>query len=51
MDLNKINEFSIEMSIFFKKKRDSQYHLILDDKNRITSFDQNLFCEIFGWNK
>lgn len=42
---------SIEMVVFFKKKNDQSFVIILDDYNNILGFDESLFCEYFGFDK
>ncbi|CAD8063460.1 unnamed protein product [Paramecium primaurelia] len=48
MDLSQLNLTSIEMIVFFRKKKENSYSIFLDDSKRIINIDDELFCEVFN---
>ncbi|CAD8167323.1 unnamed protein product [Paramecium octaurelia] len=48
MDLSQLNLTSIEMIVFFKKKKEHSYSIFLDDTKRILNIDDELFCDVFN---
>ncbi|CAD8083371.1 unnamed protein product [Paramecium sonneborni] len=48
MDLSQLNLTSIEMVIFFCKKKDNQYSIFLDETKKIINIDEELFTDILN---
>ncbi|CAD8072938.1 unnamed protein product [Paramecium sonneborni] len=48
MDLSLLNLTSIEMILFFCKKKDNQFSIFLDDTKRIINIDEELFTDILN---
>ncbi|CAD8175753.1 unnamed protein product [Paramecium octaurelia] len=46
MDLSQLNLTSIEMVVFFRKKKDNSYTIFLDDTKRIINIDDELFSDV-----
>ncbi|CAD8133270.1 unnamed protein product [Paramecium pentaurelia] len=48
MDLSQLNLTSIEMIVFFRKKKDNSYSIFLDDQKRIINIDDELFSDVLN---